>query len=102
MLFDNTFSNFHSEFVLELLLVANYFSKMVKHIFKICQDWFNGVYSVPGGGSVFCYRDVQAAAGGGGCLGDDQRAVGTHYFLPAHIRAHSGRIRDSEKTEPAS
>lgn len=102
MLFDNTFLNFQSEFVLELLIVANYFSKMLKHIFKSYQGWFNSVLSVPGGGSVFCYRDVQAAAGGGGCLGDDQRAVGPHHFLPAHIRAHSGRIRDSEKTEPAS
>lgn len=102
VLFDNTFLNFDSECVLELLIVANNFSKMVKHIFKSHQGWFNSVLSVPGGGSVFCYRDVQAAASGGGCLGDDQRAVGPHHFLPAHICAHSGRIRDSEKTEPAS
>lgn len=75
---------------------------MLKHIFKSYRGWFNSVLSLPGGGSVFCYRDIQAAAGGGGHLGDDQRAVGPHHFLPAHICAHSGRIRDSEKTEPAS
>lgn len=83
------------------ILRKKLYINMLFDIFKSYQGWLNSVLSVPGGGSVFCYRDVQAAAGGGGCLGDDQRAVGPHHFLHAHIRAHSGRIRDSEKTEPA-
>lgn len=55
----------------------------------------------PGGGTVVRHRDVQAAAGRGGRLGDDQRAVGSHHVRHAHLRAHRGGIRDSEEAEPA-
>ena len=58
--------------------------------------------SVQGGGTIVRHRDLQAAADGGGRLGDDQGAVGPHHFLPAHVGAHRGGIRDSEETEPAS
>lgn len=58
--------------------------------------------SVEGGGSIVCYQDLQAAAGGGGCLGDDQGAVSSHHFLPAHVGADRGGIRDAEEAEPAS
>lgn len=58
--------------------------------------------SVEGGGSIICYQDLQAAAGGGGRLGDDQGAVGSRHFLSAHVGADRGGIRDTEKTEPAS
>lgn len=58
--------------------------------------------SVEGGGSSICSQDLQAAAGGGGRLGDDQGAVGSHHFLSAHVGADRGGIRDAEETEPAS
>lgn len=58
--------------------------------------------SVEGGGSIICYQDLQAAAGGGGRLGDDQGAVGSHHFLSAHVSADRGGIRDTQETEPAS
>lgn len=58
--------------------------------------------SVEGGGTNIRYQDFQAAAGGGGRLGDEQGAVSSHNFLPAHIDSHRGGIRDAEETEPAS
>lgn len=57
--------------------------------------------SVVGGGSIIRHQDLQAAAGGGGRLGDDQGAVGSDHFLAAHVGADRGGIRDPEETEPA-
>lgn len=63
-------------------------------------SWFCTIF-LPGGGPFVYHRDVQAAACRGGHVGDDQRAVGPHHVLHAHVRAHRGRLRDSKEAEPA-
>nr|XP_020476723.1 solute carrier family 25 member 44-like isoform X2 [Monopterus albus] len=45
-----------------------------------------------GGGTIICYRDVQATAGRGGRPGVDQGAVSPRHFLLADIVAHRGGI----------
>lgn len=56
------------------------------------QKWSNTLLSVEGGRTFIRHRDVQAAAGRGRHLGDDQGAVSPHHLLAAHICAHCGRI----------
>lgn len=48
--------------------------------------------SAVGGGTIVHYRDVQAVAGGGRRLGDDQGAVGPHHLLHTHIGADCGGV----------
>lgn len=55
-----------------------------------------------GGGPIICYGYVQAAAGRGGHVGDDQGAVSAHHFLHADVGAHCGGVWNPEETEPAS